>query len=602
MKRVNFFILTALALLILSCNVFASDIPTPSGYNANDFQKMVDFLEQTDENGVKNGFKLSSDYSPYNPSTWNEYIEWVNIAGIKRIKRIGFTYLPKQANIVGNLSLNNFSKLDYVNCVNTSISKLDLGYLANLEYLYIDNTPISSLDLSAVPNLKWLGCSLTPISNLDLSAVPNLESLDCSSTPILNLDLSNVPNLNRLIFNYNQISSLDLSQVPNLVDLQCNNTLISELDLSKVPNLVTLDCNNTSVSKLDSSKVPNLWNLNCGNTLVSELDLSKVPKLQFLNCQNIPNLKLDLTKLPDLLSLNCSGTGITELDLTIFSNLKYLYISNTSVSNIDLGCVPKLENLYCNNTLISHLDLSKTPNLSNLSCSYCKLSIDELRNIKLNYSHLYDKKFENQNIFDNYVFTKGDISNFGNKTSTYKWYADDVLIEDISTSTYDLSDYKGKKVKCEITDGDITLKSNKPTVIGIEFENPPKNINKSTKIKLSAVLNTFGIESITDTSVSWSIYNTESSSIDADGNLNVSASETSEYITVRATSNFNPQWYEEIKILINSNCEDTLKEVVEDAKRTNNKEDASVGEIIKAIKNLSKAIVDYENNCVKPEI
>lgn len=579
MKRFGFVILTALAFLILSCNVFASDIPTPSGYNANDFQKMVDFLEQTDENGVKNGFKLNSNYSPYNPITWDRYIEWVNIAGISRIKRIGFTYLPKNINIVGNLNLNNFSKLDYINCSSTSISKLDIGYLPNLEYLYVDNTPISSLDLSAVPKLKWLGCSSTSISNLDLSAVPNLESLDYSNTPILNLDLSNVPNLYRLVLNYNKISSLDLSKVPNLASLSCKNTLISELDLSKVPNLVGLDCSNTSISKLDLSKVPNLWNLNCGNTLISELDLSKVPKLEYLDCANMHISNLDLSNVPKLEQLLCY---------------------DTQISNLDLGKVPNLEYLYCNNTQISNLDLSKMPNLNSLRCQSCKLGIDELKDIKLNYSHLYDKNFENQNVFDKYTFTKGDISNFGNETSTYKWYVDDVLIDDISTPIYDLSNYKGKKVKCEITDGDITLKSNKTTVIGIEFDNPPESVNKGTVTKLSAILNTFDIEDITDTSISWSIYNTENSSIDANGNLNVAVNETSEYIIVRATSNFNPEWHEEIKILINSNCEDTLKEAVENANRINNKENSSINEVIKAIMDLSKAIQDYENNCVKP--
>lgn len=530
MKRFNFVILTALAFLILSCNVFASDIPTPSGYNANDFQKMVDFLEQTDEKGVKNGFKLNPNYSPYNPSTWGEYIEWVNIAGIKRVKIINFLELSKSisVDVVGNLNLNNFSNLVRVDCMSTSISKLDLGYLPNLEYLCIEDTPISSLDLSAVPKLGWLRCKRSSISNLDLSNVPELYDLECSLTDISNLDLSNVPNLLHLDFFQTKISCLDLSIIPKLRYLACD---ITEIDLSKVPDLRQLTISNSDFSELDLSVIPKLETLECIGTQISSLDLSKVPNLWFL---------------------------------------------------------------YCTDTLISNLDLSRVPKLKKLYCHSCKLSIDELKNIKLNYSHLYDKSFEYQKIFDSYIFTKGDISNFGNKTSTYKWYADDVLIDNISTPTYDLSDYKGKKIKCEITDGDITLKSNKPTVIGIEFDNPPENINKGTKIKLSAILNTFDIEIIEDTSVSWSIYNTESSSIDANGNLNVAENETSEYITVRATSNFNPEWYEEIKIFVTD--EGPLKEAIEDANKINNKKNATIDEVINATIKLSGAIKDYQGN------
>lgn len=572
MKRFNFIILTVLAFLILSCNVFASDIPTPSEYNANDFQKMVDFLEQTDEKGVKNGFKLNPNYSPYNPSTWGEYIEWVNIAGIKRVKIINFLELSKSisVDVVGNLNLNNFSNLVRVDCMSTSISKLDLGYLPNLEYLCIGDTPISSLDLSAVPKLGSLRCKRSSILNLDLSNVPNLYNLDCAYTNISNLDLSNVPNLQFLDCYRTKISSLDLSIIPKLRSLACD---ITEIDLSKVPDLRWLVISNSDFSDLDLSVIPKLEELYCQNTQISELNLSYVPNLRYLWCGFTPIIGLDLSKVP---------------------KLETLEVTDTYISALDLNKVPNLKGLYCTDTLISSLDLSKVPKLETLDCQRCKLSIDELKNIKLNYSHLYKNIFENQNIFDKYIFTKGDISNFGNETSTYKWYADDVLIDNISTPTYDLSDYKGKKIKCEITDGDITLKSNKPTVIGIEFDNPPENINKGTKIKLSAILNTFDIEIIEDTSVSWSIYNTESSSIDANGNLNVAENENSEYITVRATSNFNPEWYEEIKIFVTD--EASLKEAIEDANKINNKKNATIDEVINATIKLSGAIKDYQGN------
>ena len=43
---------------------------TPGGYNDHDYQKMVAFFEQTDENGVRNGEKLSEDYYPTDSETY----------------------------------------------------------------------------------------------------------------------------------------------------------------------------------------------------------------------------------------------------------------------------------------------------------------------------------------------------------------------------------------------------------------------------------------------------------------------------------------------------------------------------------------------------
>ena len=43
---------------------------TPHGYNDHDYQKMVALFEQTDENGVRNGEKLSEDYDPTDSETY----------------------------------------------------------------------------------------------------------------------------------------------------------------------------------------------------------------------------------------------------------------------------------------------------------------------------------------------------------------------------------------------------------------------------------------------------------------------------------------------------------------------------------------------------
>ncbi len=541
MKKLNFIFLTVVSFFILSCQVIASDIPTPSGYYNYDFQKMVKFLELEDENGVKNGSKLSNNYSPYNPETWgkngNSYndnnVDWVkDETGLKRICWIYFNTYGSNAKVAGELDVNGFTSLEHLQCTCTNISDLNLGYAPNLKYLYCGSSLISELDLSGVPNLEYLGCSSTAISNLDLSSVPKLIQLECG---------------------YTNISKLDLSNLKNLGELQIDGTQITEIDLNKVPNLYWFVCSNTSISQLDLSNLPNLDYLTCFNTPISQLDLSKLTSLE---------------------KLACNETLISELDL------KY---------------VPNLKLLYCYNSKISTLDLDRVPKLQDLACSYCKLSINELKKIKSNYNHIYKNDFENQNIFDDYIFTKGDIKSFGNETSTYKWFNGDKLIENINTSEFDFSNYIGKKVRCEITDGDITLKSNSPTVIGVEFDNPPESLYKGTETKLLAKLNTFDIEEIEDTSVSWSINDADnySSNISEDGILKVSPDETFDCITVRATSNFNPNEYQEVKILIKTNPKSELQNAIDNANKINNKDNATIDELLKAIWDLSNAIIKY---------
>ena len=76
----------ALALIFALVSLPASALPrfaakaevtpawtVPEGYNAHDYIKCVEFLEQTDENGVKNGMKLSESYDPNDPSTWGTF-------------------------------------------------------------------------------------------------------------------------------------------------------------------------------------------------------------------------------------------------------------------------------------------------------------------------------------------------------------------------------------------------------------------------------------------------------------------------------------------------------------------------------------------------
>lgn len=100
---------------------------TPHGYNDHDYQKMVAFFEQTDENGVRNGEKLSEDYDPTDPETWREYdgdhcrgdITWTTVAGEYCLCDIFFGGIGNDAlplELVGFLDVSGCTALTDVRC------------------------------------------------------------------------------------------------------------------------------------------------------------------------------------------------------------------------------------------------------------------------------------------------------------------------------------------------------------------------------------------------------------------------------------------------------------------------------------------------------
>lgn len=135
---------------------------TPSGYNENDYRKLVAFLEQGD--GMTNGERLNADYDPTDPDTWTG-VEWRD----GRVARI-------------NANLRGLT------------GELDLSCCAALEELFIAVNDITGLDLSGCVCLRRLYCTQNPrLNELDVSDCAALSELSCSGNPIKLFELSNNP-------------------------------------------------------------------------------------------------------------------------------------------------------------------------------------------------------------------------------------------------------------------------------------------------------------------------------------------------------------------------------------------------------------------------
>ena len=203
---------------------------TPHGYNDHDYQKMVAFFEQTDENGVRNGEKLSEDYDPTDPETWWEYdgdycrgsIEWTTVAGEYRLYEIFFGGIGNYAlplELVGFLDVSGCTALTDVRCNSwgdIQLTGLDVSGCAALEVLDCDGNELTELDVSTNTGLVWLYCRRNQLTELDISANTELRRLWCSGNQLTELDVSANTELESLSCSENHLTELDLSNNPRI--------------------------------------------------------------------------------------------------------------------------------------------------------------------------------------------------------------------------------------------------------------------------------------------------------------------------------------------------------------------------------------------------
>ncbi|MBO4306035.1 MAG: hypothetical protein J5890_02480, partial [Clostridia bacterium] len=165
--------------------VFALDestmrYPTPEGYNDHDYQKLVAFLEQTDDEGVKNGEKLSENYDPNDPATWGTYwngqrFQWIESDDELRIQII----YGESCGLCGLLDVSGCTALTSLECDSNNLTTLDVSGCTALTYLYCDYNNLTTLDVSGCTGLWVLLCDNNNLTELDVSGCTALMSLTC---------------------------------------------------------------------------------------------------------------------------------------------------------------------------------------------------------------------------------------------------------------------------------------------------------------------------------------------------------------------------------------------------------------------------------------
>ena len=245
---------------------------TPHGYNDHDYQKMVAFFEQTDENGVRNGEKLSEDYDPTDPETWWEYdgdycrgsVEWTTVAGEYRLYNIFFGGIGNDA-----LPLELVGFLDVSGC--TALVKVRCWSWGDIQ--------LTGLDVSGCAALEVLDCDGNELTELDVSGCAALEALDCRNNWLTELDVSGCTSLVELYCLANELTELDVSECAALEELDCDYNHMTELDVSANTELRRLWCSGNQLTELDVSANTELESLSCSENHLTELDLSNNPRI-----------------------------------------------------------------------------------------------------------------------------------------------------------------------------------------------------------------------------------------------------------------------------------------------------------------------------------
>lgn len=333
------FALTLAAPLALAIPEKTVRFNTPYGYNENDYQKMVEFLEYEDNREYC--YSLGLLYDPYDPESWGymEYdpywnedayygVVWSDDTQNRRITHITFVCEMWPDPVCGSLDVSDFEALEYVSIYQTGIVSLNCSGCSELTFLNAYENPLlEELNVDGCSKLDQLTCDRNAISELDVSDCVELNALYCYENALTSLDLSGLSRLERLNCGWNMLTSLDISGCLALNYLACSCNELTELDISDNSLLDMLYCGSNRLTSIDVTGCPGLYYLFCENNAIAELDLSNNPEIEMLGCENNVLTNLDVSANRKLAFLWCFGNRLSSIDLTHNPRMYYDMIS-----------------------------------------------------------------------------------------------------------------------------------------------------------------------------------------------------------------------------------------------------------------------------------
>ncbi|MCH5279139.1 MAG: hypothetical protein J1E60_05040 [Christensenellaceae bacterium] len=181
---------------------FEGGLEAPEGYAPRDYNAAAFFLETEDENGIKNGSKLSPNYKAALPSSWSigqigNRITWTN----------GNSGFHELSGFIAGTALEQDPSIDW-----------------NYNFFERDYDLVGELNLSNCKALSRVVCSNNRITSLIVDGCTSLSEIECSDNLLTELDLADCPEMWRLLIANNDISEIDFGSAnsPKMIDLRGN--------------------------------------------------------------------------------------------------------------------------------------------------------------------------------------------------------------------------------------------------------------------------------------------------------------------------------------------------------------------------------------------
>ncbi len=346
------------------------DYATPEGYNDNDYQKMVAFLETQTSQGITNGETLNPGvYDPQDPQTWlhvDTYdwgtmdwgVYWEQVGDEMRITSFYNNYLPLE----GNIDCSGFDALTSFSVMSSNVPSIDLSFCTSLYYVQALYSHVQSINLTDCYTLNMLDIfdnELTSEGIVGLGTCLALEVLNISNNVgIDELDISAIES-KLTIFNINGTSldddDVDFTRLESIQEINICDTGITKVDARNCTSLTSLtcrdmpldyiylptgdlnmmvDCSNTGITELDVTGCYGMYELSCSGNPIRELDFSNSPWLQFIIANDCELETLNLEGCTELIVVECRNNHLTELDVSEAGQLSQLYCSGNMISEI----------------------------------------------------------------------------------------------------------------------------------------------------------------------------------------------------------------------------------------------------------------------------
>ncbi|MBR6118984.1 MAG: sigma-70 family RNA polymerase sigma factor [Oscillospiraceae bacterium] len=336
----------------------------PADYDHYDYNKLADFLDQTDEAGVRNGEKVDPAYTPNDPATWGSTpsvskVVWTpQDDGLLHLTELQYSAYDPDKPFAGGLDLSGCAYLEKL-WIFGGLTELRLDGCRRLSEVTADDNSFGDLTLRDCPALTSFCANDSRIRSLTVENCPGLEDLTLWRNELTEIDLSGTPGLVRLCVMENKLTEIDLTGLPGLEDLDLRYNEIAALDLTPCPAVVSLLVNGNPFTELDLSPCPELRNLDCNSLEIHALDLSGCEKLETLCLAYNHNLtQLDLTRCPSLRQLDISDTPLTALDLSRCPALESVTLQGTKISALDLSGKKALSRFSAYGNPLTKLELA----------------------------------------------------------------------------------------------------------------------------------------------------------------------------------------------------------------------------------------------------